>query len=187
MASLVLALRRLSMAPGTLALYSGVAEEGTSASVHLCGSGALAEVSLGSVLAALGYGLHRLSGVKGAGLLPGVHFPIPSPWRRLLALHNGLQCLPSPVAFPPPFSHPRWTCCLLCFANTLCIILHYAYFFCISPLWGYIQGRSRLVQAFFVSAVWSKMSGPYKAYRNVSCPALKFCVPECVCIHSEPL
>ena len=55
MASLVLALRRLSIAPGTLAVYSGVAEEGTSASVRLCGSRALAEVSLGSVLAALGY------------------------------------------------------------------------------------------------------------------------------------
>lgn len=123
-------------------------------------------------------GLHRLSGVKGAGLLPGVHFPIPAPWRRLLALHDRLQCLPSPVAFSPAFSHPRLTRCLLCFANTLCIVLHYAYFFCISPLWGCIQGRSRLVQAFFVSAARSKMSGPYKAYRNVACPTLKLCAPE---------
>lgn len=190
MASPVLALLRLSIAPGTLPLYSGVAGEETSASVHLCGSGTLAEVSFGSLLAALGYRAPSSQWRQRSWplcLLPGVHFRIPSPWRRLLALHHGPQCLPSPVASPHPSRAPGGLAASLCFANTLCIILHYAYFFCISPLWGCIQGRSRLVHTFFVSGARSKISGPYKVYRNVSCPALRFCVTECVNIHSEPL
>ena len=115
MASLVLALPRLLIAPGTVALYSGVGEEGISASVHLCVSGALAEANFGSVLAALGYmapSSQRRQRSWPLSPLPGVHFPIPSPWRRLRALQDGLQCLPPPwlsatllppqVDWPPP-------------------------------------------------------------------------------------
>lgn len=103
MASLVLALPRLSIAPGTVALYSGVGEEGISASVHLCISGALAKANFGSVLAALGYlapSSQQRQRSWPLSLLPGVHFPILSPWRRLLALQDGLQCLRPPWLSP---------------------------------------------------------------------------------------
>lgn len=103
MASLVLALLRLSIAPGTVALYSGVGEGGISASVHLCGSGALAEANFGSVLAALGYvapSSQRHQRSWPLSLLPGVHLAIPSPWRRLLTPQDGLQCLPPPWLSP---------------------------------------------------------------------------------------
>lgn len=126
MASLVLALPRLSIAPGTVALYSGVGEEGISASVHLCVRGALAKANFGSVLAALGYmapSSQRRQRSWPLSLLPGVHFPIPSPWRCLLALQDGLQCLPPPWLSPtllPPQVDWRTPCVLLTLSVQYC-------------------------------------------------------------------